>query len=639
VLSDVGAPAAANDGDVALPRPHRRREISVVAIIFVLIALILLWTSTSDGYATHIGAVQTDQYNQLADGFLHGQLSILTPAPKGLTSLSDPYSPALNSAYQGAYHDLALYHGHFYLTWGPTPVITLYIPWRILHLGDMPVGFSVWIFCVIGLGFILAAFYRLATHYVPTVNTKRLALCSVALALSSVLPFILQRTEVYEAAISSAYCFVGIGAYFLVTGALSGRLSLRRLAISSLAFGLTAGGRWDLVFVGGFILPLVALHYVRNNRDLRSRLRGITWILGPFALCILLLLWYNVARFGSPLESGASYVLAGYDPTVAKLYQPGYLPPDLFYYLIDPPHFTLNFPYFQLPPAPYYPFAVPTGYLGAEITGGLIASTPILLWLAAAPFILRRSARSAFRPVVLLPVFVAIVVILFIAFTIPGATMRYEVDFATLLLVPALLVWLVTCEGRRPLRSISRVLGTIAIVLGCWVGMAAGLTGYEDFLPYTRPVQWSAMEYVTSPIPDAVIRIVGHPIVSWLASPDGQDVALGNFGFGIGTIERFYASPQATFINVMAPHAGTLRIQATLVTTGTGIVGQPSPVDIIVKNGRDQISKPEHAGHISLNIPVRGGLNPLQLSAKLPGKPEAPMAGLAAVWYLTVSER
>src|SRR5207248_6297600 len=47
---------------------------------------------------------------------------------QALLALADPYDPAQNAPYR--LHDASLYHGRYYLYFGPTPVALLYLPLR-----------------------------------------------------------------------------------------------------------------------------------------------------------------------------------------------------------------------------------------------------------------------------------------------------------------------------------------------------------------------------------------------------------------------------------------------------------------------------------------------------------------------------
>lgn len=92
----------------------------VLGGLLVLVLAFYMWTAASTipfTFPTH----SNDVYNELTSGFLQGHVYLPITPPASLLHLRDPYDPALNAPYQAAYHDFALYGGHFYSSWGPTP--------------------------------------------------------------------------------------------------------------------------------------------------------------------------------------------------------------------------------------------------------------------------------------------------------------------------------------------------------------------------------------------------------------------------------------------------------------------------------------------------------------------------------------
>ena len=134
------------------------------------------------------------------------RLPPITP-PASLLHLRDPYDPALNAPYQAAYHDFALYGGHFYSSWGPTPVLTLFAPFRLLTGRVVPESFAVALFCFIGLACAVALLHLLVARWVPRTPRWVLLTSTACLALCNAAPFLLRRPIEYEVAISCGYCF------------------------------------------------------------------------------------------------------------------------------------------------------------------------------------------------------------------------------------------------------------------------------------------------------------------------------------------------------------------------------------------------------------------------------------------------
>ncbi|HVB07105.1 MAG TPA: hypothetical protein VNF07_12740, partial [Acidimicrobiales bacterium] len=574
----AGAFARAHAARRARPPAARARDL-VLAVAFVVFSLLYGWTIATSGAAAAFGG-QPDYYGQLTTGFLHGELSIPTLPPKALVDLPDPYSPVANNPWQGPFHDLALYHGHLYLDWGPTPVIALYLPWRLLGLGNIANDGALWIFSTLGLAGVLLLFRTLVDDYLPATRPGRFGLACLALGTGTVVPFLDRTPDIYEVAVSCGFCFLAIGLYLLALGARQGARRWK-LAAGSLALGLAAGARWDLL-LGCLLLPPLLLWLARRDgaATARARVRLGAAILVPGGAFIFLLLVYNAARFGSPLQVGTSYQMAGFDPTKTPYYLLGYMWPSLYYYFVAPIRWTLTFPYFALPVPPFYPGAVPPTY-APEMIGGVFTTTPILVALAAAA--LRRRLPRVLRLTTLVLFLDALVIVVLLALGVPGGSMRYEADFAVLLLVPALLAWVDWHPALRVLHGLVAVGGTVLIVYGAVVAGALSLYGYHGQIYSTDGGQVRVMEQLTQPFPDLMTRLLGHPVITGIGS-DGGVVTMPHYDtLGVGDVVYGNLGEGATTITVESPDRGAWSLWFS-VEPLPGMPGGTLPTQFVLKD-------------------------------------------------------
>jgi hypothetical protein len=604
----------------ALPSGKRRgRRALVLFPILALAVLFYYWTGTTNGTPIRFGK-QSDYYNRLANAFLRGHLSLLTKPPKALLALKDPYNPVANARWQTQYHDLALYHGHFYLTWGPTPIVTLLLPWRLLHLGAMPVSLAAVIFCSLGLLFSVALLCFLVDRYFPRAKAWQLAFATGALAFSNVAPFMLRRPDVYELAISSGYCFAMLGAFLIASGSLGTHTRPWRLGIGSLSIGLAVGGRPSLVFEALFLL-VVFVYLIRRegSRDWMRRTKLAVLIFGPVVAVLFVLFAYNEARFGSFLQYGAKYQLAALELSKDPYFRVSYLPPGLWYYMLAPARWTLAFPYFTLPPPPAYPGVLPLHY-STEISGGLLTTTPIVVGLLPGALLVYRERRLELGLVMLSSVAVGALILVFVSVALAGSTMRYEADFAPFFILPALLAWFVLMRGKG--RRFIATIGAIAIAYGCIVGVAISLYGYSDQLRTTDPGTYWALDRATSFIPTLAAKIVGHPVIVRVVSPA---LGFGNSGtYDIGTT-RFVLYPEILIeVDVIAPSAGKSILKGNLYRTRSDGTARVT-MTIRLRSQEHSLS----VGEQELRIPVslEPGLNRIKMLAQAPGiGPFSPVA-------------
>jgi hypothetical protein len=502
----------------AVRLPARVRALAVdrvnlaLGAVFVLGAVFYLWTAGTS-YPLVLNGSQTDPYNLLATAFLHLHLSVGRP-PAGLLKLPEPYNPVANSTFQlhpRDIHDFALYHGKLYLTWGPTPVLVLLIPLHLFGL-EPSTSLTAAIFAVLGLGFALAVL-RVVLRQLDRAPLWMCALAALALALSSVVPFMLRRPEVYEGAIAAGFCFAMAGIWLAVSALLERRASLRRLALMSLCFGLAAGARPTLVATALVLVPVyLSFRATRPQRGL------LIALLAPLGVCGLLLALYNQVRFGSPLEVGTKYALAGFDQYTAHFGDASYVVPGAWYYLLSPPRPSILFPFLQVAPPPEsYPGTLPANYQSFELTAGLLPMAPILVFLGALPWIWRRRPKllgSLGTPLLILAGAGAFG-LLFLSYEFYATTERYEVDFAPLFLFGALAAWLALSVNFRGWRRwLVRIGGALLAVWGCFAGIAISFTGYADLLEVNYPSTWSSLEHISSPLSRAIATVGGRPVLA-----------------------------------------------------------------------------------------------------------------------------
>ena len=401
-----------------------------------LVGAYYLWTVWSSGSPIAFDQPQTDHYNLLADGFLSGHLHLnVTPDPR-LLALPNPYDPVANAGLKA--QDLSLYHGKYYLYWGPTPVLLL------LHA--VPVagarrrsadarGLRVCLRRLLLLD-------RLPARARPALHARRTALDARSRRRRAGLR---QRLALHPAArVRSTRSRSSPGSASRSSRSTSSSPACATasgpvaLGAASLLIGLAVGARPTMI-VWALGLAVLAAGLYRRTPDRRTRRQAVGVLLGPVMAIGLLLMLYNVLRFDSPIEFGTKYQLTAFDPGTYEGNKLAYVPPGLWYYLLSPLNLTLGFPFINLPSPPTsYPFTAPLRYDGVEMVSGLLATTPFIVFALLAPAVLRGTARR----VTLGLIAVAFLIVVMVSFALWGVTMRYEVDFASLLLIAAALGWI-----------------------------------------------------------------------------------------------------------------------------------------------------------------------------------------------------
>ncbi len=371
-------------------------------------------------------------YNLLVRGFRAGQLNLVQEVPVGLTQLTDPYDPVVRARYPGPLGrllDLSYYKGRFYLYFGITPALILFWPYVALTGHYLFHRQAVLMFFTIGFGISAGLLRALWRRYFAEVNVWVVAVCAVALGLSSIVPATLPHADVYEVAISCAYMLTMLALAAIWCALHEPQRRCRWLATASVAYGLAVGARPSLLF-GSVILLVPVVYAWRDRRQVGSALLAAT---GPIVLIGLALMLYNTLRFGTPFEFGTRYLLCEYKPGTTRLFNLRYLGFNFRVYFLEPAYWGGHFPFVQQITVP----PMPTGHGRVQSPFGVLTNIP-LVWLALmVPLAWRdrtAEARSTLRW------FVTAVALLFgiSAVTVSAfwaAILRYELDF-----LPALLL-------------------------------------------------------------------------------------------------------------------------------------------------------------------------------------------------------
>jgi hypothetical protein len=433
---------------------------------------------------------RSGHYNLLADAFAHGQLHLTVPPRPELFELAEPYDPTKNDPYR--LHDATLYRGKYYLYFGPAPAVVLFLPWRLLGLGELPEPVAAAIFSSGAFLFGVALLRHLARRQQPV--------AALVLGYANVAPFIVRGAAAYEVAIAAGACFLAGSAYFLVTAlADTGHVRMPRLWLGSLFLGLAVGSRINHVLT----VPLVLLLAWPALRATRALWHAAAATLVPVLACGALLGLYNFARFSSWTEFGTTYMLVG--ARVLWFDLPS-LPPALYFHFVAPPAIRSQLPFVFTDAV--YPGALPEGYYAEPITGVFLL-LPFLLILLLAPLLLRKPETPALlreRLLNLGAIGLASPVLTSIVF--PATAMRYQMDYATFLVIPALVLWSIAAQQSPRPRLVGAV-GLVLMVVGGVMMAAFAVRGGEGALETRTPTVLQPIKKRTAP---------GHQVLRFRAA-------------------------------------------------------------------------------------------------------------------------
>ena len=334
-------------------------------LLFVAVACFHVTTAWVGGPAGNWHGQTSEYYQLLTDAFLAGQTSLLVQPSAQLLALPDPRDPARNALFR--LHDASLYHEKYYLYFGPTPAIVLFLPYKRLTGSHLPSRLAVALFCAAGFACSCALFFLLAKREKWDCPRWFGSAAVLSLGTAPGVAFLLTRPSFYEVAISAGYCFVMAG-FLLIAHALE--LDSPRtgsLVAAGLCFGLAAGCRPNFALLAVLMAVLLAWR-IRSHKT-----KALAFV-GPVVLCGVLLAAYNYARFQSPFEFGNRYQLADGVQNQGSLFALAKVVPAVYYLIFSPP--SIGF---------HYPFVRPSDSLSAFTSlpkGFAVGPTIGLLWIA-----------------------------------------------------------------------------------------------------------------------------------------------------------------------------------------------------------------------------------------------------------------
>lgn len=446
-------------------------------------------------------------YNLSVDGYLAGQLSFVPKPSPELLALPDPYDAAKNAAY--AIREASMYHGKYYLYFGPVPALTFFLPVRLIT--GVVVGDGV-AMIVFALGAFLVGVLILMRlrRLVPGTGSLLLIMGIVGLGLNTYIGHFLRRPAVFEVAIISADFWLLLAIYFLVTYFAKGAPSRTwGLVGAGLSLGLAVGCRYSYAPCC-LVLLLPLLHSAREgvwlSRDAALvRARRFAPGLAAFAAMIGLLLVHNYLRFDNPLEFGQKYQLTAVTISQLKLMSASYIPHNFNYYFLSFISPDVIFPFFhEFSNQPIFDVLTPRGYHAVWNSVGVFNAPFLLVGILFPPiFIFRQLRQRASGPEVLtvfaflcigIPAAINIGVLLMFC----GIVVRYLVDFTPLLaLLAAFSCWVMAeaLKSRPVLGRWATTAMAILILYGVAVNLALSMEGeYQSVERHSNPGLFHRME-------------------------------------------------------------------------------------------------------------------------------------------------
>ena len=364
---------------------RRKRRIDLFLAFAMLFTVGVLTWIVSIG--TWFDWPDTTHYFHLqAQGFTSGQLHLLVEPSDQVLLLADPYTYENRNEIPYLW-DVSLFDDNYYLYWGPTPgIITAAL--ESLLKTDIGDQFLAYFFTIGAIAFSLLALRLIWNRYFQSLAAWTVMPLAFLICLGNPAPWLLGRPAVYEAAIASGQFFFMGGLLWFLLGLSPGNRRNLFNTMSGVFFVGALGSRFTLL-PGILILSLVG--FVQVLRDDHGKRKVLITFLHRYSIHyglvffgLILLAWYNYARFGNIFEFGHRYQLTSWG--MASSYRDFFswrnILPNLYNYFLNG-YRTLNvFPFIKpiwgVAGIPFLRATAVANYHAEQVAGILITS-PIIL--------------------------------------------------------------------------------------------------------------------------------------------------------------------------------------------------------------------------------------------------------------------
>lgn len=373
--------------------PENKTQSNITMAVACLLAVLFLAIPYINPGFINPSWPHHNQYNELAQAFMKGQLHLDKEVPDVLLEMENPYDryarkEVFSEAGITEPWDTAFYNGKFYVYFGVLPVLLFYLPAQLIGF-DFPNFLAIVIFSWVLIAGVFLLYGKIIKMYLKDTPYLMYLVLSVTTVLTGGVVYIIKRPDFYSIPIIGALAFTVMGLYFWISSLDGEKLSRSKLLIGSIFMACVIALRPNLIFFScaAFLLFWDSVFKDRELLSINSKLsdekfRGLKNTLSfcmPYIIVGLLVMWYNYARFSSPFDFGASYNLTTSDMT-RRGFALDRWGLGVFEYLFRPPSVSGTFPYLSSS----YPSTSYIGFTSREgMFGGIFATYPILWALFA----------------------------------------------------------------------------------------------------------------------------------------------------------------------------------------------------------------------------------------------------------------
>lgn len=443
--------------------------VEVAYVIFGIIGILIL-NIKCGGYWSEFAYMS--EYADLAESMSRGHYYLDYEVSDALREAENPYDYTyrdvnmIESSWDTAYFD-----GKYYCYFGVTPVLTLYLPYRVITGKDLNNVIAALIFSI--LTWIGATWFsrELIHRYFEKAPYWLWFAMSFIFGFNVQLTYLYQRPDMYDIPIlaGNAFAFLGLASWLK---SLRCKYTKTFMVIGSICLALLAGCRPQMLVIAFLAIPIFYEMLIQKSgyRFANWKKYGLA-ILLPFVIFAVFIMHYNYARFGSVFDFGANYNLTTNDMT-RRGFHIDRLGSGVFSFLLQLPSTLSIFPFMIRS-------NVATEYMGKTIAenvyGGIFATNIIFSFVVLIGYMKKRLESKKAGLLVISGAILGVIVCCVDA-TVAGVLQRYMGDFVILLGIPGVVIFGILLsefwQEKRNLYYIMAMLCWGAILFTCLMDMS-----------------------------------------------------------------------------------------------------------------------------------------------------------------------
>lgn len=467
---------------------HFRPERIYDNILFVLVVLILasacfpvMVKETKQIDYSVDGRVATDIYTRQFHAFMKGQIELDLDVDPRLEALENPYDPAERKQSGARYNwDYAYFEGKYYSYFGIAPILTLYAPMYAL-MGTLPnVPLACLILAIAAVIMTALAYREVVLRFIKTPNLYLFLLGLAGVVCASGVYLGVLCSDMYYVAVLSAQVFSMAFVFLAVRSMREEKLWLRMilLVLAALSLVLTVWSRPTVALMCVAVFPLFIEFIFRIRKDtLKDGILTVASFALPLIAGAVAVMWYNNARFGSPLDFGANYQLTVSDISLNTI-DFKYLFSSFFSYFLCPMWQSEAFPYIEMQRKTVLPMG--DRYFYTDRACGVFAyglPLGILAYPRLALIEKYRGERDTAKCAVVAVTAILAVGIAFSDFCLGGVNMRYVYDISVILsMISAAVLICLTEKSEGASKPLTGVATALLSVISIWTNIGVVTT-------------------------------------------------------------------------------------------------------------------------------------------------------------------